>query len=174
MMASDLAQRLRTLRDRERWTVADMAYKTGIPKRTLDKYMLREGASLPGFEAVLALSQGLGVSLDWLLLGEERSAELSALLANHASTEAGKTIFEGLHRFAREGTPALDGEMLFGLHPEVWAAELGARIAEVAKELAREGVSAATLQERLRQDSERLNETLQDRLEAAKMAAKGR
>ena len=57
-MNNEIALRLRKLRDQSGWTVADMAERTGIPKRTLDKYMLRTGASLPGFDALCSLSKG--------------------------------------------------------------------------------------------------------------------
>ena len=83
-MLETVSFRLRTLRDRNGWTVADMAERTGIPKRTLDKYMLRSGASLPGFEALCSLSHGLCVSLDWLVFGSEGASEGAELIAERA------------------------------------------------------------------------------------------
>ena len=44
---TDFAARLRDLRDDNGWTTAEMSYLSGLPKRSLEKYMLRDGASLP-------------------------------------------------------------------------------------------------------------------------------
>lgn len=158
-MASDLSERLRQLRDRERWTVTEMAYLTGLPKRTIDKYMLRDGASLPGFEALTALSTGLGVSLDWLVFGEEVAAETTGLIAHRASTEVAANVFEGLHRIAQSGQKSpVEGDRFYGLYPEQWAAEVGHRVLARARELAASGESRDALRHWLGRSDERLNE----------------
>lgn len=71
MSAADFSRRLRHLRNINDWTVQEMAEMTGVPKRTLDNYMLKKNAPQPGLDALVKIAVGLGVSLDWLLLGEE-------------------------------------------------------------------------------------------------------
>ena len=75
MSAEEFSRRLRHLRNKNDWTVQDMSEMIGIPKRTLDKYMLKEDAPQPGLDAIVRIAKGLGVSLDWLLLGEEAHAK---------------------------------------------------------------------------------------------------
>lgn len=75
MSAEEFSRRLRHLRNQNDWTVQEMSEMTGIPKRTLDKYMLKENAPQPGLDAIVRIASGLGVSLDWLLLGEEAHAK---------------------------------------------------------------------------------------------------
>lgn len=145
-MADDLAGRLRALRERRGWTVVDMAERTGIPKRTLDKYMLRSGANLPGFDALLAMAKGLGVSLDWLAFGTDFSCDGSELLATVAAERESLQYFETILRHASSGDrPLAVGEELLGLTPEEWAADLALRVGERAKKLARDGVTCEEL-----------------------------
>lgn len=164
-MADDLASRLRSLRERRGWTVVDMAERTGIPKRTLDKYMLRSGANLPGFEALLAMAKGLGVSLDWLAFGNEFSGEGSDLLASVASELESLQYFETIMNRAREaGSSMVEGEELLGLTPEEWASDLAFRVGERAKKLATEGVTREELLLRRAASNERTNELFRDRV----------
>lgn len=65
--SATVSARLRELRENRRITTQIMSDATGIPKRTLESYMLRKNAALPGLEALKRLSVGLGVSLDWLV-----------------------------------------------------------------------------------------------------------
>ncbi len=135
-MVNDLSTRLRSIRDKKGWTVADMAERTGIPKRSLDKYMLRTGASLPGFDALCALSRGLGVSLDWLIFGEDIAGKGVELFAERAAHHVVRLFGETLIRYHLEGKPAIiDTETILGLAPEEWASDLGMRAGEKAKEL---------------------------------------
>lgn len=165
-MSQDLAWRLRSLRDRRGWTVADMAERTGIPKRTLDKYMLRSGASLPGHEALLALAKGLGISLDWLVFGTDFSSEGSDLLATVAATEVSQQYFETLLQHHEAGErPIFEGEEILGLSPEEWATDLGWRVGEKAREMAARGTTLQELLEWKAARQERQAELLQDRFD---------
>lgn len=50
--------------------VKELAHATGIPKKTLDKYLLTEG-SMPSADNALAIAQTLGVTVEYLLTGKE-------------------------------------------------------------------------------------------------------
>lgn len=164
-MADDLAARLRALRERRGWTVVDMAERTGIPKRTLDKYMLRSGANLPGFDALLAMAKGLGVSLDWLAFGTDFSGDGSDLLATVAAERESLQYFETIFRYASAGNrPLVAGEELLGLTPEEWADDLALRVGERAKQLAREGVTREELLTLRAASKERTSELFHDRV----------
>ena len=162
-MPDDLATRLRSLRDQRNWTVADMAERTGIPKRTLDKYMLRSGAIMPGFEALTGLSKGLGVSLDWLVFGREFASEAVRLIAMKASASVAQLHFETLVREHQDnGREVVEGNLILGADPEFWASDLADRVGVLVKEMAVEGVTKEELLNWQASFTERYIELLQD------------
>lgn len=166
-MVNDLAHRLRSLRDQNGWTVADMAERTGIPKRTLDKYMLRSGASLPGFDALCALSRGLGVSLDWLTFGAGPASEAVELFAERAANDVVKMFAETLLKHQAEGETDIVGNgNVLRLSPEEWADDLGWRVGLNARKLVRDGTTLEDLLEWKRRRSDRARELLHDRIAA--------
>lgn len=165
-MPSQVSNRLRELRDQNNWTVADMSERTGIPKRTLDKYMLRQGASLPGLEALCALSRGLGVSLDWLIFGAAAASESVELIADRTADNVVNLFAETLLHHRREGRPDLiTDERILNMSPEEWAADLGLRAAEKARALLTEGVTKEDLLRWRAARSERMTELLRDRFD---------
>ena len=165
-MSDEVSNRLRILRDRNNWTVADMAERTGIPKRTLDKYMLRQGASLPGLEALCALSRGLGVSLDWLVFGVTSASENIELIVDRAADHVVNLFAETLLRYNREGRADLiSSERILNLSPEEWAADLGQRAAEQANAILAEGVAKEELLRWRAARKERMTELLRDRFD---------
>jgi transcriptional regulator with XRE-family HTH domain len=165
-MISDLSSRLRELRDRNGWTVADMAERTGIPKRTLDKYMLRSCASLPGLEAICALSSGLGVSLDWLVFGSEGSSTATGLIVRKASSYAVRLFTETMLREHIAGNHRIiSGERILNLTPEQWAIDLGLRAQEEAQSLIASGVTLAELLVWEAAQKERASELFNDMVE---------
>jgi len=50
--------------------VKELAYKTGIPKQTIDKYMLSNG-SMPPADKAVAIARVLGVSVEYLVTGKK-------------------------------------------------------------------------------------------------------
>lgn len=164
-MKLDVGTRLRHLRDSKGWTVSEMAYRTGIPKRTLDKYMAREGASLPGLEALALLSKGLGVSLDWLVFGiGDPSGASTELLVNRSATVASLMILEGLVKHLSKSHPGIfQNEELLGLSLDGWAAEVGQRAMDEARNSLEQGVTREDLELWKQSRAERLIEITQDK-----------
>lgn len=161
---SEVAARLRYLQDQNNWTVADIAERTGLPKRTLDKYLLRQGASLPGFEALCQLSKGLGVSLDWLVFGADSASEPIALYAERAAFEVTKMMAETLLRYHQEGKPLVDGgEELLGLAPIEWGLDLGDRAADLVRDLIKAGTTRESLMQWRAAVGDRVGELLHAR-----------
>lgn len=146
-----------------------MAERTGIPKRTLDKYMLREGASLPGFEALCALSKGLGVSLDWLVFGAEGSSRAIEVMALRAAHDAVLVLMETLlAEYKRQNPEFVVEERILDLTPEHWAQDMAWRVAEDVRKQAEQGV---TLEELLNWElrmKARSSEVLRDLIEYSK------
>lgn len=166
-MVTDLSSRLRELRERNNWTVADMAERTGIPKRTLDKYMLRQSASLPGFDALCSLSRGLGVSLDWLIFGAEFASEGVELIADRAGHHVAMLFAETLLKYHSEGrTDLVTATQILSLSPEEWATDLGIRAGEFAAALVKQGVTKEDLLKWRTANAERARELLRDRVAA--------
>ena len=50
--------------------VKELAHKTGIPKQTLDKYLLSNG-SMPPADKAMAIARELGVSVEYLVTGRK-------------------------------------------------------------------------------------------------------
>jgi len=142
-MGNDLAARLRALRDRLGTTVTEISDRTGIPKRTLKKYMLREGANLPGLEALVSLSQGLDVSLDWLVFGEEGKSNIVPMLVERSAYCVAVSVFESILSTATISSENLvSGERFINLVPEAWANLVASLAVGHAKELFAKGVTA--------------------------------
>lgn len=165
-MELEISTRLRQLRDSKGWTVSEMSYRTGLPKRTLDKYMAREGASLPGLEALSSLSKGLGVSLDWLVFGiGGPSGASTELLVNRSATVASLTIFEGLMKQLSKSHPGIfENEELLGLSLDGWAAEVGERAMKEAQNLLEHGITREELELWKQSRTERLIEITKDKV----------
>ncbi|NDW44389.1 helix-turn-helix domain-containing protein [Ruegeria sp. PrR005] len=65
-MSSDLAKRLRTLQASEGLSIQEMAERCGLSKASLANYLRLKDPQRPGFDAVVAIANGMGVSIDWL------------------------------------------------------------------------------------------------------------
>jgi len=50
--------------------VKELAHKTGIPKQTIDKYLLSSG-SIPPADKAVAIAKTLGVSVEYLVTGRK-------------------------------------------------------------------------------------------------------
>jgi len=50
--------------------VKELAHRTGIPKQTIDKYLLSNGSMPPADKAVI-IANALGVSVEYLVTGRE-------------------------------------------------------------------------------------------------------
>jgi len=138
--------RLRKLRDNNGWTTAEMSYRSNLPKRSLEKYMLRDGASLPGYDALVSMAKGFGVSLDWLVFGSDAAGEIIGLIVERCATEISQQIFEALmaELIANERPLLKNGEIL-NLTVEEWAYTIGHEAAELARQLAEKGVTTEEL-----------------------------
>lgn len=167
-MQSDVGNRLRHLAERSNWTVADMAERTGIPKRTLDKYMAREGASLPGFDALCALSKGLGVSLDWLVFGAEFASKGAELLVERAAYEVVKTVIETILKYDADGVKLIEGGRLLNSLPEEGGFNLASKASEIATEMVQSGITIGELLTWHTQKKDRVWELVMDKFEAMK------
>jgi transcriptional regulator with XRE-family HTH domain len=64
---SELVNRLHSVRVSKGLTIQQMAAKCGIPKSSLESYMKMTGAKRPGIDALIAIADGMTVSLDWLV-----------------------------------------------------------------------------------------------------------
>ena len=79
---SDLGGRLRTLRQRNRWSLATVSEKTGLATSTLSR--IENNRLSLTYEKLLQLSRGLGVDLAELISGEEE---------RDAATRTGRRAF---------------------------------------------------------------------------------
>lgn len=160
----EFSYRLRQLCEGNGWTVADMAERTGIPKRTLDKYMLRTGASVPGFDALVEMSKGLGISLDYLVFGAEQTSQRDALLAYKAADTAIRNFLENLYRHNEVGTEIFGDNTILTQPIELVSSTVASLAQKAAEDMNQRGI---TTEELLRWEvlhKERLTELSNDAL----------
>lgn len=142
MDADSIAGRLRQVKDQNGWTAGQMAEMIGISRRTLESYMRRENAPLPGVEALRQIALGLRVSLDWLVLGDVDAALGGVLLVRLAAERAAlptlKNLIEAQRR--KEVTP----------EPEFLAQEIGGHAAELAEMLITSGLTMVQIAQFIR------------------------
>jgi transcriptional regulator with XRE-family HTH domain len=63
----DVAGRLRQLQAWKGLTIQEMADRCGLPKRSLENYMNLKTPQRPGVDALLAVADGMDVSIDWIV-----------------------------------------------------------------------------------------------------------
>ena len=66
----DFSERLRDLKAEHGWTIDDMCALTELPKGRVERYLAQRHTAEPKLDALVKLSNGLGVSLNWLALGK--------------------------------------------------------------------------------------------------------
>ena len=64
--------------------VKELAAATGIPKRALDTYLLSTNASMPPADTAVKIAHALGVSVEYLVAGEETAlpADIRLMVRN--------------------------------------------------------------------------------------------
>ena len=112
--------RLSLLLERDGHSKAEMARKCGIPPRTLENYFK---GHKPGVEALIAISRGMGVDVDWLL-GEKPEEK------NMRTDLIGEAAWSVLHQFfqGQASEREVEGLRNAGRDPGNLAALLEARI----------------------------------------------
>lgn len=133
MSSASISDRLRQLKDQNGWTAAQMAEMTGISKRTIESYMRRENAPLPGVEALQQIARGLGLSLDWLLLGDSDAALGGVLLVRLTAERAALPTLRNVIETQRRNEQIPE--------PEFLAQEIGGHAAELAEMLITNGLT---------------------------------
>jgi len=63
--------------------VKELAYATGIPKQTIDKYLLT-GGTMPPADKAVAIAKALGVTVEYLITGSKIPAQK---MPSHLSPE---------------------------------------------------------------------------------------
>lgn len=116
--------RLSVLLNRYGYSKAEMARKCGIPSRTLENYFK---GHKPGIDALIALSNGLGVDIDWLLGEDTKKKHMRTDLIGEAAwlvlndfLKAQPQYLQGAETLMNSGNPCKD--------PGSLAAQLEARI----------------------------------------------
>lgn len=119
-----ISDRLRLLKDEHGWTAQEMADAIGISRRTLESYMRRENAALPGLQPLALIAKHLGVSLDWLAGVGVEARLRDILLARVAAERASLPVLSNLIKTMEQGRPAPEAEFL--------ATEIGSQAAQIA------------------------------------------
>lgn len=119
-------ERLQVLQDRFGMSKAAMARKCGLPPRTLENYFK---GHKPGVEALLSMSRGLGIDIDWLL-GEDSATK------NFNTDLIGEAVYNSTTRLLDERKKLLDRD-----HQAVPEEVYGLPIARFVGQLEREVVT---------------------------------
>ncbi|MCL4188178.1 MAG: helix-turn-helix domain-containing protein [Rhodobacteraceae bacterium] len=108
----EIVERLHLLRVRHGLTIQQMAERCGLPKSSLESYMKMTGAKRPGLDALLAVADGMDVSIDWLVGRTDDS--FSPKLTHREYALACFNAAVSLLRKARELGAASDGQQEAG------------------------------------------------------------
>ena len=81
--------------------VKELAHVTGIPKQTIDKYLLTSGCSMPPADKAVAIAQALGVSVEYLVTGKKAPNPDEKTLHRLLSPEM-RTIADCVEPLSRE------------------------------------------------------------------------
>jgi len=132
-----ISDRLRQFKNQKGLTTQRMADATGVSRRTLESYMRLKGAPLPGLESLRQISQGLGVSIDWLVVGDEAAQVREVLITRVCAERASLPVLQTLISKLKSQKDAPLAENL--------AMEIGAQAAISASALLTELVTSGQL-----------------------------
>lgn len=142
MNDQSISARLRLLKDQNGFTSQTMADAIGMSRRTLESYMRRENAPLPGIEALRQFAS-LGVSLDWLVCGENWAEIQAAMIVRVSAERASLAVFTNYLQ-AKDAGQTLP-------QPEFLALEVGTQAAQIASNYAKLGTTAVQMAVLLKQ-----------------------
>lgn len=160
MSTDTIAARLRQVKDQNGWTVAEMAKMIGMSRRTLESYMRRENAPLPGVEALKQIALGLRVSLDWLVLGDVDAALGGVLLVRLAAERAALPTLKNLIEMQQR-------DQLIP-QPEYMAQEIGAHAAGLAETIVSSGLTMAQIAAFIEVSGEDMQKSLRKKMDEMK------
>lgn len=86
------SERLRALKAQKGLTALQMSAVTGVPQKSIEKYLLKSGSTSPSADAIVSISSALNVTSDWLLGLTDEQAQT---LADDDATEiAARSVIE--------------------------------------------------------------------------------
>lgn len=88
--------------------VKELAYRTGIPKQTIDKYLLQDGRMPPADKAV-AIARVLEVSVEYLVTGKKTSDEKT--LTRYMSPEM-RSIYDRVEPLSGENRKIVEDSVI--------------------------------------------------------------
>lgn len=95
-LAPEIGRRIQLARENAGLSLAELARRAEINNRLIHKYV--DGETMPGVRALLRIADVCGVSLDWLVRGQEFTPPA---LLDWLETPVGKTVDEETRRFLR-------------------------------------------------------------------------
>lgn len=155
MTDQKISDRLRALKDQQGWTAQQMADATGMSRRTLESYMKRENAALPGLEALCQISRGLGVSLDWLAGVGDMARLRDVLIARVSAERASLPVLTTLISTLNEGKPAPAAEFM--------AMQIGAQAAQLADGMHQSATTSVQMAEQVKRFEDATEGVLEQR-----------
>ena len=160
MDESSIASRLRQVKEQNGWTAGEMADRIGMSRRSLESYMRKENAPLPGVDALKQMALGLRLSLDWLVLGDEDAALVGVLLVRLAAERAALPVLENLIEAQRRNDPVPEAAYL--------AQEIGAHAAANAETLVTRGATSVQIAQLIRMSTKQAEGTLKAKIAAVR------
>ncbi len=118
-------QRLDVLRVRYGFSKAEMARKSGLPTRTFENYFK---GHKPGVEALIAISRGLGIDIDWLIGEVTEDKSFNTDMVGEASWIAVKRYLDQIIAVEQTGTKVVQDGKLMGKETGQCAAVVEAMI----------------------------------------------
>ncbi len=130
--SSGFVQRLGILQSGEGLSKAKMARRCGLPPRTLENYF--KGRK-PSIDALLAISRGMAVDVDWLLGDEPESPQDDTAIVEEVAWQGAKTWLDTIVKAAAQGDPVVEGSLILGIPTAELAGKIAANISQKYRKL---------------------------------------
>lgn len=116
----DFVQRLEQLRDANQWSIAEMARRAGIPKRSMENYFK---GHKPGLDALLSMAKGFGVPVDFLVGNSEASGTNHEALVYEAAYPVILGLVRRISLYVQDGRNVFQDGTVFSMPLDKYADE---------------------------------------------------
>jgi transcriptional regulator with XRE-family HTH domain len=112
--------RLEQLRDGNRWSIAEMARRADLPKRSMENYFK---GHKPGLDALVSMARGFGVTVDFLVGHSPPSGAQVETIVYEAAYPTILSIVRRIGLYTSQGHPVFHAGTVFSVPLERYAEE---------------------------------------------------
>lgn len=113
-------RRLEQLRDANQWTIAEMARRAELPKRSMENYFK---GHKPGLDALVSMARGFAVPVDFLVGHTSPTGAQIERIVYEAALPTILSVVRRIGLYVAEGRQVYKDETVFSVPPERYADE---------------------------------------------------